>query len=172
MPQRSMPTSISMSAVRRKPASSAAASRAATPASESTQMAAVQMRLSAAKRASLRVPATSLLTRMSPTPPQARISASDTFCTHWPTAPRAIWRWAMTGDLWVFACGRSLTPASRASAAMWSRLSSRASRSMRRAGVSTSSTGAPGSAGGGWSMTAQAAMGRVVTERSRKLSRM
>ena len=48
------------------------------------------MRASAASRASFDAPTTSLLTRMSGTPPQASASASATFCTHWPTAPRAI----------------------------------------------------------------------------------
>ena len=81
------------------------------PRQSSVQTATALIRVSAARRASLRGLTTSLLTRMSDTPPQARISASATFCTHWPTAPRAICRCATTGDLWVLAWGRSFTPA-------------------------------------------------------------
>ena len=85
-------------------------------------------------------------------PPQASASASPTFCTHWPMAPRAIWRRAMTGDLWVLAWARSLAPVGASSAAMRSRLYSNASRSMSRAGVSISSSRMPGWAGGACSM--------------------
>ena len=81
-------------------------------------------------------------------PPQARTSASATFCTHWPTAPRAICSLAMTGDLCVFACARSFTPVGASSAAIVSRLYSNASRSITRAGVSISSSRMPGMAGG------------------------
>ncbi len=54
-------------------------------------------------------------------PPQASTSASATFCTQLPTAPRAICSLAMTGDLCVLACARSLTPVGASSAAMVSR---------------------------------------------------
>src|SRR5471030_1008670 len=68
------------------------------------------MRASAASRASFEAPTISLLTRMSGTPLQARASASATFWTHWPTAPRAICSCAMTADLWVLAWARSRAP--------------------------------------------------------------
>ena len=93
----------------RVPAASAAASIIATCAASSAQTAIVPRRASAAKRAILRALATSLLIRMSEIPAQARISASPTFCTHCPTAPRAICRCAMTGDLCVLACARRRT---------------------------------------------------------------
>ncbi len=86
-------------------------------------------------------------------PPQASTSASATFCTHWPTAPRAICSFAITGDLWVLACARSFAPVGARSAAMWSRLASNASRSTTRAGVSMSCSRIPGWAGGACSMT-------------------
>ena len=99
-------------------------------------------------RASLAAPTTSLLTRMSGMPPQASTSASVTFCTQLPTAPRAICSLAMTGDLCVLACARNLTPVGASRAAMVSRLNSNASRSMTKAGVSISSSRMPGMAGG------------------------
>ena len=81
-------------------------------------------------------------------PPQASTSASATFCTQLPTAPRAICSFAMTGDLCVLACARSFTPVGASSAAMVSRLNSNASKSMTSAGVSISSSRMPGMAGG------------------------
>ena len=97
-------------------------------------------------------PTTWLVTSMSGMPPQASASASATFCTHWPTAPRAICSFAITGDLCVLACARSFAPVGASSAAMVSRLCSKASRSITSAGVSISSSRMPGSAGGGCSM--------------------
>ena len=85
-------------------------------------------------------------------PPQANASASATFCTHCPTAPRAICSLAITGDLWVLACARSFAPVGASNSAMWSRLASKASRSISSAGVSTSSSRMPGRAGGGCNM--------------------
>src|SRR5476649_1537115 len=110
------------------------------------------MRASAASRASFEAPTISLLTRMSGTPPQARASASATFWTHWPTAPRAICSFAMTADLWVLAWARSRAPVGASNPAMRSRLYSKASRSISRAGVSISSSRMPGWAGGGCNM--------------------
>ena len=81
-------------------------------------------------------------------PPQASTSASATFCTQFPTAPRAICSLAMIGDLCVLAWARSLAPVGASMAAMVSRFDSNASRSIRRAGVSTSFSGMPGMAGG------------------------
>ncbi len=77
-------------------------------------------------------------------PPQASTSASATFCTHCPTAPRAICNFAITGDLWVLAWARSFTPVGASNAAMRSRLASNASRSISNAGVSMSSSRMPG----------------------------
>src|SRR5690242_6083145 len=49
----------------------------------------------------------------------------------------------MTGDLWVFACGRTRLPVRFANAAMRSRFRSNASTSTRSAGVSTRSSSVP-----------------------------
>ena len=67
---------------------------------------------------------------------------------HTPTAPSAICFSAMTGHLWVLACGRTLTPVPAIRSGRRRRLRSNASRSTIRAGVSTSSRGMPISAGG------------------------
>src|SRR6516162_6227848 len=91
-----------------------------------------------------------MLTSTSFTPPRTSTSASPTFCTHWPTAPSAICRSAIAVDLWVLACGRTRTPAVRANSAIFAMLRSKALRSISSAGVSTSATGAPISAGGGF----------------------
>ena len=79
----------------------------------------------------------------------------------------------MTGDLWVFACGRSLTPASRASAAMMVEIVLESVEVDEKGGrvdlVDWSARL------GGRRLkhgAAQAAIGRVVIESSRKLSRM
>ena len=45
------------------------------------------------------------------TPAAAITSASPTLATQTPTAPAAIWRRAISGHLWVLACGRSFLPA-------------------------------------------------------------
>src|SRR4051794_30458141 len=87
---------------------------------------------------------------MSVTPPRTKASASPTFCTHWPTAPCAIWRSAMAGDLCVLACGRTRTPVVRENSAIFAMLRSSASRSTISAGVSISGMEAPISAGGGF----------------------
>src|SRR5262249_5433300 len=84
------------------------------------------------------------------TPPRTSTSASPTFCTHWPTAPSAICRNAIAVDLWVLAWGRTRTAAARANSAIFAMLRSSASRSIISAGVSTSATGTPISAGGGF----------------------
>src|SRR6266404_2635352 len=105
-------------------------------------------RASAASRAHLCAPAISLLTSTSATPPCTIASASLTFWQHTPTAPSAIWRRPITGDLWVLACGRRRTPICFARSANRARLRSKASRSSSRAGVSTSARGMPISAGG------------------------
>ena len=67
--------------------------------------------------------------------PAARASASPSLAQHRPTAPAAIWRFAISADLWVFACGRSAMPLARVKAAMDAMLRSSASRSTTRAGV-------------------------------------
>src|SRR5262249_28306910 len=64
-------------------------------------------------------------------------------------APSAICRNAIAVDLWVLAWGRTRTPAARANSAIFAILRSSASRSIISAGVSTSATGTPISAGGG-----------------------
>src|SRR2546429_9703987 len=56
----------------------------------------------------------------------------------------------MAVDLWVLAWGRTRTPEALANSAIFAMLRSRASRSMISAGVSTSATGTPISAGGGF----------------------
>ena len=38
-------------------------------------------------------------------PPFDKTSASPNVAQHTPTAPAAIWRLAISTDLWVFACG-------------------------------------------------------------------
>jgi hypothetical protein len=113
---------ISTSTLSRIPASRAAISICATCAASSAHTAIRAMRCSAASRASLLAPITSLLTRMSATPPQASASASPTFCTHCPTAPRRICCSAMIGDLCVLACARSFAGVPATSAAIVSRL--------------------------------------------------
>src|SRR4051812_18392804 len=72
----------------------------------------------------------------SATPPAANTSASPTVATVSPTAPRSSWRRAISGHLWVFACGRRARPFARASAAVRSRFRWSTSRSTARYGVS------------------------------------
>ncbi len=153
-PQRRPPTSISTSTSSMLPASSAAASSSATLPMSSTHTPIVARLAKAASRASLAAPATSLVTSTSPTPPSTRASASDTFWQHTPTAPNAIWRLAISGDLCVLACGRTRMPALRAKSAMRLRLPSNASRSISSAGVSTCARLMPTLAGGFMGMRA------------------
>ncbi len=136
------------------PAASAAASSSSTLAMSSTHTPTVARLASAASRASLAAPATSLVTSTSPMPASTIVSASDTFWQHTPTAPSAICRLATWGDLCVLACGRRRTPALRAKSAMRWRLPSNASRSISRAGVSTSARLMPTLAGGFMGMRA------------------
>ncbi len=83
-------------------------------------------------------------------PPQASCSASATFCTHCPTAPRAICSCAITVDLWVLAWAPQLGASRRQEHLPWRRDSPR-----RRRGRGTRGRGIdlflthPGSAGGG-----------------------
>src|SRR5690349_16745000 len=102
----------------------------------------------AARRAIFAAPTTSLLTSTSGTPASMSACASDTFWQHTPTAPSAIWRIAMSADLWVLACGRT-----RILEGIFflrvSRFFSNASRSRISAGVSTSPRRCPTLAGGG-----------------------
>src|SRR5687768_6001103 len=103
-------------------------------------------RESAARRSILRAPTTSLLMRMSSTPPSTSASASDTFWQQTPTAPACICRRAMSGHLCVLAWVRTRTrPATARFKA--ARLRSKASRSRISAGVSTSARRWPTSAG-------------------------
>ena len=147
-PQRRAPTSISTSTSSLASALAAAASSSATLSASSTHTPILAWRASAASRSSLAAPATSLETSTSAMPPATITSASDTFWQHTPTAPNAICLAATIGDLCVLACGRRRTPALRTKFAMRSRLRSKASRSMRSAGVSTWASGMPAVAGG------------------------
>ncbi len=75
----------------------------------STQTPIRARRESAARRSILRAPTTSLLMRMSSTPPSTSASASDTFWQQTPTAPACICRRAMSGHLCVLAWVRTRT---------------------------------------------------------------
>src|SRR5262245_8406779 len=151
-PQRRPPTSISTSTSSVAPALAAAASSSATLSASSAHTPTFARRASAANRSSLAAPATSLETSTSAMPPSTIASASDTFWQHTPTAPSATCFAAMTGDLCVLACARSRTPARPTKSAIRLRLRSKASRSIRSAGVSISASGAPILAGGGGDM--------------------
>ena len=146
-PQRLAPTFTSTSTSSLTPAARAAASSAATLPASSAHTAMRARFASAARRFSFVAPTTSFAISTSGTPPSTIASASLTFWQHTPTAPRFIWRNAISGHLWLFACGRIaiFLPASEAS--MRSRLRSNASRSRISAGVSTSASGMPISAG-------------------------
>src|SRR5579872_1222987 len=130
------------------PARSAAWASSATLARLSVQTEMSASRASSASRSTLRRPATSLETRTFCTPPRTIASASETFWQQTPTAPRAICILAISGDLWVLACGRSFALVFATVSAMRARLRSSASRSTSSAGVSISSKGMPASAGG------------------------
>ena len=132
------------------PAVVAAAPTSATLPASSTHTPTFASRASAARRSSFRRPTTWLLTSTSVTPACTSACASLTFWQHTPTAPWAICRRAITAHLWVLACGRSRTPAAEVPCAIVSRLRSKASRSTSNAGVSTSASRMPISAGGGF----------------------
>ncbi len=72
-------------------------------------------------------------------PPSANSSASASVATVTPVAPCASCRWAICAHLWVFACGRSATPAAAAAAAIPDRLRSSCETSITTDGVSRSS---------------------------------
>src|SRR5690349_6214714 len=78
-----------------------------------------------------------------PMPASANTSASPSFAQQSPIAPRSSCFFAMTGDLWVFACGRTFLPVRFENAAIRSRFRSNASTSTRSAGVSSRSTSVP-----------------------------
>src|SRR5438552_4101283 len=104
---------------------------------------------SAASRATLGAPTTSLLTSTSLMPPSTSASASATFWQHTPTAPCASCRLAISGHLCVLACGRTRTLRAFTESASVRRLRSKASSSTTSAGVSTSSSACPMAAGAG-----------------------
>src|SRR5262249_62121670 len=68
----------------------------------------------------------------------------------WQDEPSALGRHGSAGDLSVLAWRRTRTPEARANSAIFAMLRSKASRSISSAGVSTSATGAPIPAGGGF----------------------
>src|SRR5262245_29063611 len=76
--------------------------------------------------------------RMFAIPAATNTSASPTLAQHTPTAPRSICHFAMVGDLCVFACGRSATPAFEASCCARSMLRRNRAWSIRTCGVGRS----------------------------------
>src|SRR5580765_7869745 len=76
--------------------------------------------------------------RMFAIPASTNTSASPTLAQHTPTAPRSICHFATTGDLCVFACGRSATPAFEASCCARSIFRLNRASSIRTCGVGRS----------------------------------
>ncbi len=68
-------------------------------------------------------------------PASPSASASPSLAQHTPSAPEAIWRRAMSADLWVLECGLRLTLCAFAKDAISAMLRSSLSRSSTSAGV-------------------------------------
>ena len=90
------------------------------------------------RRVTLGSPTTWLAMRMSLIPAAAIASASPSLAHVMPMAPAVSCLWAMMGHLWVFSWGLSSAGTPRIYFAIVSMFLSRASRSIRRAGVSSS----------------------------------
>ena len=143
-PARFMATLTSTTTRIRVPASRAARSSASTCAGSSTATTTSAWRTRPARRASFEAPTTWLAMRMSRIPAAAMTSASPSFAQVTPCAPA--WRslCASAGVLMPLVCGRQPTPASPMMT--WrirATLRSKASRSTRRTGVSSSAMGRP-----------------------------
>ena len=146
-PQRPWPTSSSTNTSRQVPAACVASASCCTCSGWSAHTPSRMRPASCAARRALAMPTSSLVTRMSSMPAAASASASPSFWQHTPWAPAAIWRCASAAHLWALACGRTRTPAWRASPCTRAMLASITSRSTSSAGVSTSAKGRPAWAG-------------------------
>mmetsp|Transcript_10771 Transcript_10771/g.27303 ORF Transcript_10771/g.27303 Transcript_10771/m.27303 type:complete len:256 (-) Transcript_10771:76-843(-) len=150
-PHRSWPTLQSTSSSISAPALAAVSDTAATLPRSSTQRDSLAPPAAmAARREILGGLTSSLLSRMSVTPPSTMASTSASFWQQTPVAPRSsICSLAISAHLWALQCGRMLTVGYASILCLRLRqLASRASRSTSSAGVSTSATSAPTKAGG------------------------
>src|SRR3990172_6623309 len=124
---------------------------------------------SSESRLSLAAPTTSLATSTSATPPATSASASLTFWQHTPTAPSAICRSAISGHLWLLACGRKRMFLPESDSGRRFRLRSNASSSRIRHGVSTSASGMPMAAAGRKVMWYPSVQRVIVIDRQRRV---